>query len=101
MLSSPHPCPTCGTRLHNNYVCISCMEPQARQDLMEESIERADRSWLSLRDKFAMAALTGLVSKISSDEDAFLELEQDACKTYVETAYWFADAMIAERERKP
>jgi len=32
------------------------MEPQARQDLMEESIERADRSWLSLRDKFAMAA---------------------------------------------
>ena len=44
---------------------------------------------VTLRDKFAMAALTGLLVKIDSD---------DSMNAYAEHAYKFADAMLEARK---
>lgn len=47
----------------------------------------------TLRDEFAMAALTGLLST-NSDDSFYSKLGS------AQVAYEFADAMLAERERK-
>lgn len=47
----------------------------------------------TLRDEFAMAALTGLLSDLASDERSVGDLAA--------TAFIFADAMMAERAKSP
>lgn len=55
---------------------------------------------MTLRDYFAAAALTGLLSYVSRDdwEDGKFN-KQVAEKQYVGTAYELADAMLAERAK--
>lgn len=56
----------------------------------EQSSETQFGQTPTLRDQFAMAALTGLVARHSNDI---------YCDVMAEWAYDFADAMLAEREQ--
>lgn len=50
---------------------------------------------IELRDKFAMAALTGVIA-----EGTWLDLRgKEGVITVCESAYEFADAMLAERDK--
>lgn len=51
------------------------------------------RQELTLRDHFAIAALSGLVANV--DYDSY-----DKTEVYARDAYAIADAMIIERDRK-
>lgn len=57
------------------------------------AIAAAGRTELTLRDRFAMAALTGLLAGPSDGMPGFLEAVAKA-------AYFMADAMLAERSKK-
>jgi hypothetical protein len=49
-----------------------------------------------LRDEFAMAALTGMISAVDPKSEG-----SQAIKPITEAAYDFADAMLKARETKP
>ena len=56
------------------------------------STSRALHQGISLRDYFAAAAMSGLLSRDGSGEDI---------ETLAVDAYWAADRMLAQREKPP
>lgn len=71
-----------------------CPVPPHLRDMREEAQQMADAGRIAARaerrDRFAMAALTGLCSRADATADANIQAQ---------AAYILADAMEAEREK--
>ena len=67
---------------------------------LERTVQAIDAEQPSLRDRFAMAALTGLTgSEAIVDQGCGKDSDKKAAKLYAEAAYLIADAMLTERQR--
>ena len=79
--------------------CAECSDPKDWTNAHTQKYPDGTWHWVNepectLRDQFAMAALTGLVASFHS-----LDMDNYKEKAAV-TAYEYADAMLAEREKK-
>lgn len=117
-MSELNPCPNCGSEpdifeYKSEYTRISCIECEHGAEVISESASGAINAWndvtanftqpiKTLRDEFAMAALTGILS----DRDTALRIgkigmDNLVCpaKLTATGAYAIADAMLKEREK--
>ena len=80
-------------------VCCDCAfpTPEERQHRFLELRRASERSATMLRDKYAMAALTGLLSRGMSLQ--FSDRMPDPEARVVELAFRFADKALAERDQ--
>lgn len=68
-------------------------EQNARQKAITSMVE------LDMRDYFAAKALEGLISKMAFELHADHEKAKEVHKCLAQSAYSYADAMLAEREK--
>lgn len=73
------------------------MDAKIAQEVDEQLARIAEKyqSHPDLRDRFAMAALNGIIGNILEQND-----DASAARLTAKSAYLIADAMLAERQRK-
>ena len=81
-------CSECGEPCEDG-VCGYCIMHKANVSMIELRVEARQRE---LRDRFAIAALTGLLSTITTGEHY-------GPQTAAQDAYKYADAMLKERAK--
>ena len=59
----------------------------------------SEKNGMTLRDYFAAKALEGLISKMAFELHADHEKAKEVHKCLAQSAYSYADAMLAEREK--
>ena len=65
----------------------------------DRDISDSHKNGMTLRDYFAAKALEGLISKMAFELHADHEKAKEVHKCLAQSAYSYADAMIAEREK--
>lgn len=87
-------CDNCGLPVATvNGLCSSCRE--VHNDIRNQALDEAARRPPTLRDRFAMASLTGLMGS-----GLYSQMTEYAYTNFSIHAYKIADAMLEARDKK-
>lgn len=87
---------TLGEAVYTNEGCYYSTGVESRIDLVAEVSMLTTTDQRSLRDEFAMAALTGLLALEAGPK---FKTSQEYFNHYAKFSYAYADAMMKEREK--